>query len=164
MPAPRPTDEPRRTAGVLAPPPLFPLLVIALAEVLRRWRPISLPGLGADAWRVTLSAVVFGASMTLALAAVLTFRKARTPVEPWKPTERIVTAGPFALSRNPIYVAFLGVQLAYAWARPNGWGILLLPLTIGLLHWAVIVREERYLAQRFGDEYQRYRRRVRRWL
>jgi len=33
-----------------------------------------------------------------------------------------------------------------------------------LLHWAVIVEEERYLESRFGEEYVTYKKRVRRWL
>ncbi len=152
------------TAGILLPPPVYPLLAILLAEAARAWRPLSLPGLGPDAWRYVLAAVLLVASLAAAGASVLTLRRARTPVEPWKPTRAVVQSGPYALSRNPIYVAFLGVQLAYAWARPNGWGILLLPLTAGLLYWAVIRREERYLAALFGEEYAGYRRQVRRWL
>lgn len=154
----------RQTAGVLAPPPLLPLAVMLVAEALRFWRPLSLPGLGTDTWRLTLAAVLFAAALSFGGYAVLTMRRARTPVEPWKQTRTIVQAGPYTISRNPIYLSFLGVQLAYAWARPNGWGILLLPVTVLLLHWAVIRREERYLTKLFGDEYVNYTRGVRRWI
>lgn len=152
------------TAGVLAPPPLFLIAVIGLAEALRWWRPIPTPGGAAELWRLTLAAVLFVTAMLLGISAVVSLHRAQTPVEPWKATRRIVRSGVFGLSRNPIYVAFLAVQLAYAWARPNSWGILLVPLTVALLHWAVIAREERYLERKFGDEYRAYRRRVRRWL
>jgi len=120
--------------------------------------------LGPDGWRRGLAAVFLVGSLSLAAASVRVLRRARTPVEPWKPTRSIVDHGPYALSRNPIYVAFLGVQLAYAWGRANPWGLLLLPLSGLLLHWGVIAREERYLRERFGDPYERYLRRVRRWL
>jgi len=152
----------RRTAGVIAPPPLLPLAVIAGAELLR-WL-VPLPMLGGDAWRRSVALVLLASALTLAATAVLTLRRARTPVEPWKPTRAIVERGPYALSRNPIYVAFLGVQLAYAWGRGNAWGMLLLPLSAALLYWGVIAREERYLRDRFGAPYDAYRRRVRRWL
>lgn len=152
----------RRTAGVIAPPPLLPLAVIGCAELLR-WL-VPLPMLGGDAWRRGIAVVLLACALTLAAAAVLTLRRARTPVEPWKPTRSIVERGPYALSRNPIYVAFLGAQLAYAWGRGNAWGMLLLPLSAALLHWGVIAREERYLRERFGPSYEAYLRRVRRWL
>jgi protein-S-isoprenylcysteine O-methyltransferase Ste14 len=158
-----PADLPRRTAGVIAPPPLLPLAVIGLAELLHWWRPAPLP-VASPLWRWVLAAGCLGASLLLAGAAVWVLRRARTPVEPWKPTRSIVSAGPYAISRNPIYLAFLGGQLAYAWGRANGWALGLLPLTIALLHWGVIRREERYLAERFGEPYLAYRRRVRRWL
>lgn len=135
---------------------------MACAELLRWLAP--LPMLGAADWRRGIAVVLLASSLTLAAAAVLTLRRARTPVEPWKPTRSIVERGPYALSRNPIYVAFLGVQLAYAWGRGNVWGMLLLPLTAALLYWGVIAREERYLGERFGAPYAAYRRRVRRWL
>jgi protein-S-isoprenylcysteine O-methyltransferase Ste14 len=33
-----------------------------------------------------------------------------------------------------------------------------------LLNWAVVVEEEAYLEKRFGEEYLRYKKHVRRWL
>lgn len=158
-----PPELPRRTAGVIAPPPVLPVAVILLAEGLRWVRPLPLR-VSPAGWRWALTATCVAAALALAASALVALRRARTPVEPWKPTRSIVSTGPYAISRNPIYVAFLGGQLAYAWGRANGWGLLLLPLTIGLLHWGVIAREERYLAERFGEPYLAYRRRVRRWL
>ncbi len=161
--APAGSELPRETAGVLAPPPAFPLVTIALAEVLRWWRP--LPLIPADRWwRWVLAAALLGTALAIASSAIVTLRRARTPVEPWKPTRAVVTDGPFAISRNPIYLAFLAIQLSYAWARPNVWGVLLIPITMALLHWGVIAREERYLAKRFGEPYMAYAQRVRRWL
>jgi protein-S-isoprenylcysteine O-methyltransferase Ste14 len=160
-PTPRdPAD--RRTAGVIAPPPLLPLAVLLLAEALRWWQPVPMPG--ALAWRLLLAAIVGGGALLVVVWAVRELRRARTPVEPWKATRTIVATGPYAWSRNPIYVAFLGVQLAWAWGRGDAWPLLLLPLTIILLGWGVIGREERYLAARFGAPYDAYRQRVRRWI
>lgn len=140
---------------------ILPALILSEALL---WRyPLAFAGRG-QGWRVIIAGVLAVSSVALAAAAIFALRRVRTPVEPWKPTRRIVSSGAYAISRNPIYVAFLGLQLAYAWGRANAWGVLLLPLSIALLQWGVIAREERYLARRFGDEYQHYKQRVRRWL
>ncbi len=161
--AQRQTDPPRETAGVVAPPPLLILPALLLSEAMRWFYPLAFAD-GGQEWRLLIAAALATASIALAATAMLGMRRVRTPVEPWKPTRSIVSTGAYAISRNPIYVAFLGLQLAYAWGMANAWGVLLLPLSIGLLHWGVIAREERYLARRFGDEYVHYKQRVRRWL
>ncbi len=139
------------------------LPALLLAEALQWFFPLAFAGRG-QSWRLVISAVLAATSIALAAAAIIGMRRVRTPVEPWKPTRHIVTSGAYAVSRNPIYLAFLGLQLAYAWGMANAWGVLLLPLSIGLLYWGVIAREERYLTRRFGDEYVHYTQTVRRWL
>ena len=44
------------------------------------------------------------------------------------------------------------------------WSIVLLPFGIGLLYYGVIAREESYMEKVFGDEYLKYKARVRRWV
>lgn len=156
-------SERKPVAGVLAPPPVFPALVVALAEVARLVRPLHTPWLEYS-WNWLVAIALLSGALSLLVGAFVVFRRARTPVEPWKATRAIVATGPYAFTRNPIYLAFLLIQLAYGVARPNIWGLLLLPLTVLALHWAVIVREERYLERQFGDEYRAYRTRVRRWI
>ncbi len=161
--APGEASSGRRTAGVIAPPPILVGVVLLAAELLHRWRPLSFAAGSSTRRWVVVSALAIGA-LALIGSAILTMRRARTPVEPWKPTKAIVTSGAFALSRNPIYAGLLGLQLAAAWGLSNMWTLLLLPVSVALLHWGVIAREESYLSTRFGEEYDAYRRRVRRWL
>ena len=44
------------------------------------------------------------------------------------------------------------------------WVILLLPAMVLMMQHTVIEREERYLERKFGEEYLRYKARVRRWI
>ena len=44
------------------------------------------------------------------------------------------------------------------------WTLLLLPVVLLLMNRGVIEREEAYLEQKFGAQYQAYRENVRRWL
>ena len=81
-----------------------------------------------------------------------------------KPTRTLVTAGPYAFSRNPEYVAFTLLYLGIALILNIAWLIILLPAAVLFIYYWVIRREERYLEGLFNDEYRRYWTRVRRWL
>ena len=76
----------------------------------------------------------------------------------------LVDSGPFAYTRNPLY---LSMTLAYAgiatWRRAPV-ALALLPALLVVVQRGVIEREERYLEKKFGERYLAYKSRVRRWL
>jgi protein-S-isoprenylcysteine O-methyltransferase Ste14 len=77
--------------------------------------------------------------------------------------DQLVTTGAFAFSRNPLYLAF-GMILSGEFLVFSNW--LLLLFTVGgiwLFHRQVL-REEDYLKQHYGEEFEEYARRVRRYL
>ncbi len=76
---------------------------------------------------------------------------------------RLVTAGPYQFSRNPMYVAWTMLYLAAALLANNRWLLLSLPGLVTLTHYFVIRREEQSLEQAFGAAYRRYRAQVRRY-
>lgn len=91
-------------------------------------------------------------------------RRARTNVDPREPTTAIVTGGPYRFTRNPLYLSMTLIYSGIA-ARANALpAVLLLPLVLFVMRRGVIEREERYLERKFGDEYLRYKARVRRWI
>jgi len=145
---------------VLAPPPLIYLVPLALGLLLHRRYPFELPGR-----KVTM---VVGLACMLAAAivlpALLSFRRAATRPEPWRPATALVTDGPYRFSRNPMYLGFTLLYLGIALLFGSLWPFLFLPLVLSVMHFGVIVREEAYLERRFGDAYREYRRRVNRWL
>jgi protein-S-isoprenylcysteine O-methyltransferase Ste14 len=76
---------------------------------------------------------------------------------------KLVTAGVFAFSRNPIYVAFRFVLLGQFLVFAN-W-ILLVYLAAGIwLFHRQVSREEEYLRKQYGHEYAEYCNGVRRYL
>ena len=83
---------------------------------------------------------------------------------PWDAPRRFVAAGPYRWVRNPISIGALLVVLGEAWL------FLSLPLLVYTLvlalgvHVFVVWYEEPALRRRFGDEYERYCRRVARWI
>ena len=80
-----------------------------------------------------------------------------------KTAGELVTGGIFSISRNPIYVAFdllfIGVFLV------NGtWFLLIFALLAILAVHSQTLREERFLAQRYGDAYAQYQKKTPRYL
>jgi len=88
----------------------------------------------------------------------------RTAVLPGGATRVVLDRGPFGLSRNPLYVGLVVLDVALALIWPSAWALILVPVGVALLFWGAIAPEERYLSTKFGAEYDDYRRRVRRWL
>ena len=150
-------------ARVIVPPPLVyvPTLVTGIALHFS-WLPFKIfPQLWmghATGWPFIVVSVL------LALWAVRTmFRSGENP-SAYKPTGAIVSAGPYAFTRNPIYVSFVLLYGGIALALNTAWPLALLPLSLIAIHYGVIRREELYLEKLFGTEYRRYRAGVRRWL
>jgi len=101
---------------------------------------------------------------SLALWAMRTMRVAGTNVDPAKPALLIVRHGPYRFTRNPMYLALCLLQAAVGFLC-NDWITLffVIPLAL-LLHFGVILREERYLEAKFGAEYLALKGTVRRWI
>ena len=75
-----------------------------------------------------------------------------------------MTSGIFRWTRNPMYLASHSLLLGWAaYARAPA-GAARRPAFVAWMNRWQIPPEERALAQLFGDEFARYRTRVRRWL
>ncbi len=145
------------------PPPLVALVFGGLMG----GASLGLPGLEL-AWgtRLLLALPLIGAGLLFVLAGGISFRRARTTVNPLKPeaASALVTSGIYRFTRNPMYVGFALWLLA--------WGLYLAsPLVLlGVLGFVLymnrlqIAPEERALGRLFGADFAAYRQRVRRWL
>ena len=125
-----------------------------------------LPGgslIGATA-AVAYGGIVFSIGALIAGWGLYTFRKARTTTVPGRVSAALVTGGPYRFSRNPMYVGLVIAYVGEATLLRQLWPLILLPLVVGYVNWTVIPLEQRKLTEVFGDEYTRYRKRVRRWL
>ena len=69
---------------------------------------------------------------------------------------RLLTTGPYAVRRNPMYVGWALLHLGIGLAAGSGWIVASLPVAVGFLHRQVLW-EERALAQQFPVEFGRYR-------
>jgi len=96
--------------------------------------------------------------------ALLTMARRRTALLPGGATTSVIDTGPFARSRNPLYVGLLALSAGLALLAGSLWALVALPLEWALLRWGAVLPEERYLAAKFGPAYADYTARVRRWL
>jgi protein-S-isoprenylcysteine O-methyltransferase Ste14 len=78
--------------------------------------------------------------------------------------QKLVKEGPYALSRNPMYVGWTLVHAGLSFLLDAFWLIVLVPPVVAYTHLIDIRREEESLGREFGDEYLAYKRRVRRYL
>ena len=88
----------------------------------------------------------------------------RTAVLPGGATVLVLRSGPFRVSRNPLYVGLVALDVAVALLAHSFWSLVFVPIGVVALVWGAILPEERYLSRRFGLEYETYRAQVRRWL
>ncbi|MDQ3964833.1 MAG: isoprenylcysteine carboxylmethyltransferase family protein [Actinomycetota bacterium] len=154
------TDE-QDNAGVVAPPPLIYLGPLVLGLLLNRKFPA--PFLPRRMARI-LGLPLLGGGALLVSWFVGTMRRADTPIDPRKPVSRLVVEGPFRYTRNPSYLSVAMIYAGLASLANALWAILLLPAALIVIQRGVIEREEHYLERKFGEEYLRYKARVRRWI
>jgi protein-S-isoprenylcysteine O-methyltransferase Ste14 len=106
--------------------------------------------------------MVFG--LCFAGWAAWLFHRAGTGIPTWQAATRFVQRGPYAISRNPMYVGVTAAYAGLAMALASMWSLILLIPVLVVMDRLVIAREEPYLAARFGAPYEAYLRRVRRWI
>jgi len=108
--------------------------------------------------------LLISVSIPIALSAVRALARAKTTFDVRKSTTAVVTDGTFRFSRNPMYLSLTLLYFGIASLINSLWiAIFVLPVIV-VIQLGVIEPEERYLERKFGDEYLRYKSRVRRWI
>ena len=123
-----------------------------------------------DADPQPLALRILGVALLLAGGALVVETTARFALQgrgtpaPWAPPERFVERGSYRFVRSPMYLGvillvlgqalLLGREILFAWAV-----VAWLIFEVSLVTW-----EEPQLRRRFGESYDDYRRRVKRWL
>ncbi|HET9708705.1 MAG TPA: isoprenylcysteine carboxylmethyltransferase family protein [Gemmatimonadales bacterium] len=142
-------------------PPIFMIVGVLIGVGLQAIRPLPFVPRTAGQW---IGGCLIGAALALGVWAVLTFRRAGTTPDPHGDVTAFVITGPFAFSRNPMYVTNVAFQIGAALVLDNAWIFILAPVTWLLLDRVIIAGEERYLVEKYGATYDAYRHAVRRWL
>ncbi len=156
----RPTDKDH--PGVIAFPPLIWLACAVISGVAQHFffpspmmkEEVSLP--------LGIALASLAGSLLIWAGSVL--KMAGTNVNPSQPALTIVRSGPYRFTRNPMYLSLCLLQLSLGFFLNDWIGLLfVVPLAL-VLHYGVILREEKYLEAKFGDSYLALKRNVRRWI
>jgi protein-S-isoprenylcysteine O-methyltransferase Ste14 len=152
------SDAPPRASVVLRnlPLPEGQLALLALGLALQWLRPLRLP--------IPTRAAAFGSGVGIAASAasILWATRAAGDVDLAEP-DRLVTTGPYALTRHPMYEAWTALYAAIALGLRNGWLAAFLPLVVAFVH-RDTGREDARLRRRFGPDHDAYARVVPRYL
>lgn len=158
-------DSPPRShsLSLRIPPLLVGGILAAIAWLASRLTPtlrLEFPGAHAAAILVVLTGVV------IAALGVMSFRRARTTVNPMKPesSTALVVRGIYRVTRNPMYLGFLFVLGGFALFLLHPVALMTLPLFVLYMNRFQIGPEEAALHSRFGAEFTDYQSRVRRWV
>ncbi len=142
-------------------PPLVYLAGLAIGFLASLWLPIKfIPDL--VGWTLGAILIIGGAALTS--SALVKFRQAGTTVRPDRAAKTLVIAGPYKMTRNPMYLGLAFVYLGIAIAGQSLWAIILLPLVLIIIQRRAIEPEEEFLKRRFGADYISHMTKVRRWL
>jgi len=133
------------------------MLVIVLDHVRRAPLP------GTRAVQRAAGAASIAAGIALNVWALSERRRRSTGEFQLEQPDALVTTGPYAFSRHPMYVGWWLIHLGVGVMRGTRWVAATLPIAVLLEHVGGSLPEERELRARFGDEYTRYAERVRRY-
>lgn len=142
-------------------PPILTGAVAVVALLLQFVAPISWEG---STFWIVLGVLLLLGGVALMAWAIVTMNRAQANVMPHRAATQLVTHGPFAWSRNPIYVADVMIVAGLGLAFRNAWMLIGAVVLAILLRELAAKREERHLAERFGDGWNDYSARVRRWV
>lgn len=126
--------------------------------------PVSVNSAGLIAAVRVLGILVVAAGVALMVWPQMIFRKHQTTTVPIETTTTFVTWGPYRLSRNPMYLGlflfFTGLSVIFVLV----WSIISLLVVVYYVNSKVIPIEERQLQRNFSVAYEKYCKKVRRWV
>ena len=142
-------------------PPLVYLAGLVIGFLANIWIPIKVvPSL--VAW--TSGGILIFCGAVVTGSAVLKFKDGGTTVRPDRAASTLVIAGPYKITRNPMYLGLAFVYAGIAIAGQSVWALILLAVVLIIVQRGAIEPEEAFLEKRFGADYLSYKEKVRRWI
>ena len=103
-------------------------------------------------------------SLIIFYISIKQFNKHSEDPIPTSPSNLIIINGIYSYTRNPMYLALLLMQIGIGMLLSVIHIVMFTVLTYLILKYFVIFPEEKYLEDKFGDIYVRYKKSVNRWI
>jgi protein-S-isoprenylcysteine O-methyltransferase Ste14 len=155
---------PLRTALLRIPPPLVYVAVFLIGVGIDAVLPTPAISVALERPRELTGAAILAVGLLLGPANALMFLFRGTTLNPVGSPKRLFTGGVYRVSRNPMYLGLLMIYAGIALLRWQLWALLLIVVPFFVVDRIYIPSEERRMSDAFGEPYERYRKRVRRWL
>jgi len=153
-----------RKSGGLPLPPLIYLSAIAIGIILDAVYPLAWFSQPMSDILVAAGLVALFAVAALLFTAIASMRRAKTTLNPNAVADHLITNGPFAVTRNPMYLANTLLLMGIGMIFGSTWFLLLAIVAAFATQKLAIEREEKMLMEKFGKKYRDYAKRVRRWI
>ena len=149
--------------GVYIPPPLIYAVFFLISIGLEKIYPVKKTWLNTTPVQIA-GWVLIGLWVLITFAALRRFITSKNTLITVKPASSLQTTGVYASTRNPMYLGLVLLYCGLAVLVGNWWTFILLPVLIMVIQGYVIHREEQYLHHAFGEQYDAYKKKVRRWI
>jgi protein-S-isoprenylcysteine O-methyltransferase Ste14 len=157
------SDHQTRPAAFPWPPVIY-VAALAAAIVLAVMVPLPwISGTFAE-FLFAVGCLLLAGGIAMIALSIRALSRAGTSISPIRPAIQLVTSGPYAISRNPIYLGNTVIMVAIALIAGSPWFIVIGVVAAFATSLLSIRNEERHLDLRFGRRYREYAKRVRRWI
>jgi protein-S-isoprenylcysteine O-methyltransferase Ste14 len=146
------------------PPPLLFVATFLVGLGLQRLVPLTVHGTQLIRTSRLIGIGLLACAVLIALSCVGLFLTAGTTLIPHGKASRLISAGPYRFTRNPMYLSLTLGYLGAAAVLAQIWPLLLLLLPLAIMNTVVIPFEEARLREGFGVTFGDYCKRVRRWI
>ena len=161
----RPTLHEALSAAELKVPPVLIILACAgmmywLAEAVHHEEILTLP------FRAVLSSALLALALGVLVAALRAFNSYNTTMNPLAPSNAssVVTTSIYKYTRNPMYLSMSFLLLGWVILLGQASALAAMPIYFVLITYLQIVPEEKILARKFNNEYDRYCAKTSRWI
>ncbi len=117
-------------------------------------------------FQLPIAILIAISGVALVITSMLEFRRASTTIDPFHPeeTSSLVDSGVFRFSRNPMYMSLLLVLIAWSIWLGSSYNLAVLAMFVSYITVFQIKPEEAVLKSLFGEEFEQYCSKVRRWI
>jgi protein-S-isoprenylcysteine O-methyltransferase Ste14 len=108
--------------------------------------------------------VILGLLLLILALALMFWAVREAGLQNLETPDELLMSGPYAFSRNPMYLSWLSVYLAFFFLNRSLWVLIRFFVALPLTHFTAVLLEERTLKNKFGETYEHYQAKVRRYF